>query len=163
MLRYNLVAGSIFGLTAVLVGLVFEPTIKAKLDGELVAKAVEVPEQRDEEGVLIATKKLFISDLDRDYNAERWQNYQQGTRNLTYASFAMLALGLIPAVSNRNRMIAWISGGAFTAGIVFYCFGVTAAAIFDQPTLAIFSGVGALCLAVGWTGTAGLACLAKRE
>ncbi|MCC9608705.1 DUF423 domain-containing protein [Blastopirellula sp. JC732] len=163
MLRYNLIAGSLFGLTAVLVGLVFEPSVKAKLDDELVAKAVEIPEQRDEDGNVLAPKKLVISDLDRDYSEQRWQHYELGVRNLTYASFAMLALGLIPAASGRNRLVSRISGGAFTAGVIFYCFGLASSAVFDQPLLAIFSGLGALCLAAGWAGLTGLACISTRE
>ncbi|UUO04739.1 DUF423 domain-containing protein [Blastopirellula sp. J2-11] len=150
MSRYNLITGALFGLTAVLVGTVFESTVKTKLDEELSEKEFELPEELDADGNILKPKRSIISEMDRADIADRWKSYRDGCQYIMYHGFSMLFLGFIASRAAKTNILAKLGGACFTFGALFLGFGLAIAGIGDLPILAVMAPLGALAFCGGW-------------
>ncbi|UUO08463.1 DUF423 domain-containing protein [Blastopirellula sp. J2-11] len=150
MAHYNMIAGGIFGLIAVLAGAVLSDQVKLRLDNVLLEKAVAVPAVLHPDGTIARDATTEISIIDRRENEDAWLRYLTGNFYLMFNGLAMIALGLIGAQAGGDSRIAIAGGACFTVGNLLFAVCMSAAAALSMPTLRVPIPVGAILLAAGW-------------
>ncbi|EAQ77616.1 DUF423 domain-containing protein [Blastopirellula marina] len=145
MLRLNLIAGSLFGMIAVLGAPIFGERVAAKFNADLAEKATPMPGRiypNGEQG----SETMEISAIDRQESERRLARYQSGIQYLFYSALALIGLG----ASNGGVRCQRVGGTAFVFGSVIYSGGLSIGALLSEPTLAVLMPVGGMLLLIGW-------------
>ncbi|TWT31742.1 DUF423 domain-containing protein [Blastopirellula retiformator] len=162
MSYYNLIAGGVFGLIAVLGGAILSDQVKSHLDAALLEKAVATPAVFAANGDLIREASTQINIIDRRENEAAWLGYVTGNVYIMLNGLAMIGLGMIQTRGSGTR-IAIAGGACFTLGILLFGICTCAAAALSMPTLRIPIPVGAIFLAGGWLCLIVASIQAKRQ
>lgn len=149
MTLYNLVAGGMFGLLAIVGGAILGDQVKSHLDRALLEKATATPAIYNADGELVREASTKINIIDRRENEEAWLRYLTGNFSIMFNGLAMVALGLINSRGNGVR-IAFAGGAFFTLGILLFGVCTCASAALLSPALRIPIPLGAIFLAGGW-------------